>query len=186
MDRSLCPWGFSRQEYRSGLPRPPPRGLPDPGMKPVAAELLTVWVTRKLPSWSALNLWEHAGSKASYCHSPGILSLMSVFESGVWLACTCCPPLIPPRCLRECLTQAVVRSKGLSSQAADGTYICRFHSEWVLDKPNGLLDKMVSGMRETLTDVRGAFPSRRKNYLWSFKGSGFQRGHQWPGGQRVT
>ena len=26
--------GFSRQEYWSGLPRPPPRDLPTPGIKP--------------------------------------------------------------------------------------------------------------------------------------------------------
>ena len=25
--------GFSRQEYRNGLPRPPPNDLPDPGIK---------------------------------------------------------------------------------------------------------------------------------------------------------
>ena len=30
---SLCPWGFSRQEYWSGLPSPPPGDLPDPGIK---------------------------------------------------------------------------------------------------------------------------------------------------------
>ena len=30
----LCSWGFSRQEYCSGLPFPPPWGLPDPGIKP--------------------------------------------------------------------------------------------------------------------------------------------------------
>ena len=28
------PWGFSRQEYWSGLPCPPPEDLPDPGVKP--------------------------------------------------------------------------------------------------------------------------------------------------------
>ena len=28
--------GFSRQEYWSGLPRPPPRDLPDPGIKPAS------------------------------------------------------------------------------------------------------------------------------------------------------
>ena len=28
--------GFSRQEYWSGLPRPPPRDLPDPGNKPTS------------------------------------------------------------------------------------------------------------------------------------------------------
>ena len=28
--------GFSRQEYWSGLPCPPPRDLPDPGIKPTS------------------------------------------------------------------------------------------------------------------------------------------------------
>ena len=32
--RLLCPWGFSRPEYWSGLPCPPPRDLPNPGIKP--------------------------------------------------------------------------------------------------------------------------------------------------------
>ena len=31
--RLLCSWGFSRQEYRSGLPCPPPGGLPSPGIE---------------------------------------------------------------------------------------------------------------------------------------------------------
>ena len=30
----LCPWGFSRQEYWSGLPFPTPGVLPNPGIKP--------------------------------------------------------------------------------------------------------------------------------------------------------
>ena len=34
--RLLCPWGFSRQEHRNGLPGPPPGDLPNPGMKPVS------------------------------------------------------------------------------------------------------------------------------------------------------
>ena len=34
LSRLLCPWGFSRQEYRSGLPRPPPGDLPNPGIEP--------------------------------------------------------------------------------------------------------------------------------------------------------
>ena len=33
--RLLCPWGFSRQEYWSGLPFPPPGNLSDPGIKPM-------------------------------------------------------------------------------------------------------------------------------------------------------
>ena len=32
--RLLCPWGFSSQEYWSGLPCPPPGDLPNPGIKP--------------------------------------------------------------------------------------------------------------------------------------------------------
>ena len=32
--RLLCPSGFSRQEYWSGLPFPPPGDLPNPGIKP--------------------------------------------------------------------------------------------------------------------------------------------------------
>ena len=39
MDRAcqapLC-MGFSRQEYWSGLPHPPPGDLPDPGIKPTS------------------------------------------------------------------------------------------------------------------------------------------------------
>ena len=30
----LCSWGFSRQEYQRGLPYPPPKDLPNPGIKP--------------------------------------------------------------------------------------------------------------------------------------------------------
>ena len=37
--RLLCPWGFSRQEYWSGLLCPPPGNLPDSGIKPVSPAL---------------------------------------------------------------------------------------------------------------------------------------------------
>ena len=33
--RLLCPWNFSRQEYKRGIPFPPPGELPDPGIKPM-------------------------------------------------------------------------------------------------------------------------------------------------------
>ena len=32
--RLLCPWGFCRQEYWSGLPCPSPGDLPNPGIEP--------------------------------------------------------------------------------------------------------------------------------------------------------
>ena len=34
--RLLCPWGFSRQKYGSGLPCPPPGDIPDPGIEPTS------------------------------------------------------------------------------------------------------------------------------------------------------
>ena len=34
LTRLLCPWGFSRQEYWSELPCPPPGDLPHPGFEP--------------------------------------------------------------------------------------------------------------------------------------------------------
>ena len=36
---SFCPQGFSRQEYWSGLPCPPPRDLPNPGIEPRSPSL---------------------------------------------------------------------------------------------------------------------------------------------------
>ena len=32
--RILCPWGYSRQEYWSGLPCPPPGDISNPGIEP--------------------------------------------------------------------------------------------------------------------------------------------------------
>ena len=37
--RLLCPRGFSRQEYCSGLPCPPPGDVPNPGTEPRSAAL---------------------------------------------------------------------------------------------------------------------------------------------------
>ena len=37
--RLLCPWGFSRQEYWSGLPCLPPGDLPNPGIEPKSPTL---------------------------------------------------------------------------------------------------------------------------------------------------
>ena len=48
--RLICPWGFSRQEYWSGLPCPPPRDLPNPGdwiqVSHLAGGFFTIWATR--------------------------------------------------------------------------------------------------------------------------------------------
>ena len=41
--------GFSRQEYWSGLPCPPPGDLPDPGVKPASLKTLLHWQPASLP-----------------------------------------------------------------------------------------------------------------------------------------
>ena len=57
--QALLSMGFSRQEYWSGLPRSPPGGLPDPGIKPeplkspeLAGRFLTTTAT-----WDTPNLY---------------------------------------------------------------------------------------------------------------------------------
>jgi len=47
--RLLCPRGFSRQEYWSGLPCPPPGDLPDPGVKPTFPALAGGFFTTEPP-----------------------------------------------------------------------------------------------------------------------------------------
>ena len=41
--------GFSKQEYWSGLPFPPPEDLPDPGIEPVSPALSGRFFTSELP-----------------------------------------------------------------------------------------------------------------------------------------
>ena len=51
--------GFSRQEYWSGLPRSPPGGLPDPGIKPaplISPELAGRFLTPSA-TWETPNLY---------------------------------------------------------------------------------------------------------------------------------
>ena len=47
--RLLYPWEFSRQEYQSGLPCPPPRDLPNPGIKPRSPALQADSLPAELP-----------------------------------------------------------------------------------------------------------------------------------------
>ena len=50
--RFLCPWGFSRQEYWSGLPFPPPGDLPNPGIEPGSPALKADSSPSELPEIS--------------------------------------------------------------------------------------------------------------------------------------
>ena len=62
-----CPWRFSRQEYWSGLPCPPPEDLPNPGIEPVsltspalAGSFFTTSTTWKAPLPASFSLlWKH-------------------------------------------------------------------------------------------------------------------------------
>ena len=67
---------FSRQEYLSRLPFPPPRDLPDPEIKPailqvshIAGRFFTIWATGKaflIPYWPFLNQgWRNVWSLSS-------------------------------------------------------------------------------------------------------------------------
>ena len=47
--RLPCPWGFSRQEYCSGLPCPPPGDPPNPGIEPRSPTLLADSLLSELP-----------------------------------------------------------------------------------------------------------------------------------------
>ena len=47
--RQMCPWGFSRQEYWSGLPFPSPGDLPNPGIKPKSPALQVDSLPSELP-----------------------------------------------------------------------------------------------------------------------------------------
>ena len=47
--RLLCPWGFSRQEYWSVLPCPPPGNLPNPGIEPRPPALQVDSLPTELP-----------------------------------------------------------------------------------------------------------------------------------------
>ena len=74
--------GFSRQEYRSGLPCPPPGDLPDPGIEPVSVTSLALadefFATST--TWEALqhcvvwiftmprnDIWSNSFANSSFC-----------------------------------------------------------------------------------------------------------------------
>ena len=54
--RLLCLWGFSRQEYSSGMPCNPPGDLPNPGIEPRSATVQADSVPSKPPGKPFTNL----------------------------------------------------------------------------------------------------------------------------------
>ena len=65
----LCPWVFSRQEYWSGLPCPPPWDLPNPGIEP--RSLMS-------PALAGQFFTTSATGKALYMHISSVQSLSRV------------------------------------------------------------------------------------------------------------
>ena len=63
--RLLCPWGFSRQEYWSELPCPPPGDLPDPGIKrmSIMSPALAGGFFTTCATWEVLSWEVHLGQK---------------------------------------------------------------------------------------------------------------------------
>ena len=55
--RLLCPWGFSRQEYWSGLPCRPPGDLPNAGIDPRSPELQADSLPAELPGKPGYKPW---------------------------------------------------------------------------------------------------------------------------------
>ena len=55
--RLLCPGGFSRQEYWSGLPCPPPGDLPNSGIKPKSPALQADSLPAEPPGKSQAELY---------------------------------------------------------------------------------------------------------------------------------
>ena len=61
--RLLCPWGFSRPEYWSGLPRPAPGNLPDPGIKLRSPTLWVGSLLTELPGQGGGRLVDRKGER---------------------------------------------------------------------------------------------------------------------------
>ena len=53
----LCPWGFSRQNYWSGLLCPSPVDLPNPGIEPGSPALQEDSLPAELPGKPSINLY---------------------------------------------------------------------------------------------------------------------------------
>ena len=93
--RLLCPWGFSSQEYQSGLPCPPPGDLPKPGIKSKSPTLQA----DSLPSAPA-----------------GVTVLHSVFDA--------CPFLNEGRPAPGSFPSATARLQFISFRALPGYWWC--------------------------------------------------------------
>ena len=84
--RLLSPQGFSRQEYWSGLPCPPPGDLPNLGSKPTS--LMSPALTGRFFTTSHLNNWQYI------CILFLQTSIRGPYQKRGWLPCASCTPLL--------------------------------------------------------------------------------------------
>ena len=97
--RLLCPWGFSRQEYWSGLPSPPQGNLPNPGTEPRSLHCFLRWrqmlycLSHKGSPWilgwvacpfSRGSSWSRNRTRVSLLHCRQILYQLSHQGSLCW------------------------------------------------------------------------------------------------------
>ena len=79
-----CPWTFSRQEYWSGLPSPPPRDFPNPGIEPVSLRSSNSQTSDSLQATIQMNLTcifgsIFLGNMASFCAHMFLICINVIF-----------------------------------------------------------------------------------------------------------
>ena len=81
----LCPWGFSREEYWSGMPCPPPGDLPNPGTEPRSPTLQADSLLSELPGELSLfaNCLFHVITHCIYI-IPFHFIWLVVFDETLW------------------------------------------------------------------------------------------------------
>ena len=82
LSRLCCSWGFSRQEYWSGLPCPPPGDLPNPGIEPRSLALQEDSLPSEPPGKPAMNIGLHISFHISRIFLNFILGCIS--RSGIF------------------------------------------------------------------------------------------------------
>ena len=98
-----CPWGFSRKDYWSGLPCPPPGDLPDPGIEPACTSSALASgffptsapgkptfcvhnTLKEIPEWVLVWKWKRKiGGVTRSGHSRQIGIIEPISEEWLWL-----------------------------------------------------------------------------------------------------